>query len=122
MTGHHPWATIEHKQPLDPRAQAQVVDRLVAVTDLHRVQETFDLSPGQVGALFGVSADDDKLAAVAALIDLLARKLKPDRIPTVVRQPIAAAGGQTVLDLIAEDRHHELLVVAVARIGDTSAL
>jgi hypothetical protein len=43
------------------------------------------------------------------LADLLERKLKAGRAPEVARRPAAAYGGQTMLELIARDRHRELL-------------
>ena len=41
--------------------------------------------------------------------DLLQRKLKADRLPGVARRPADAYGGRTMLELIAADRHGELL-------------
>jgi hypothetical protein len=90
---------------------------------LEHVQQVFGLNFTELGALFGVSRQgvkdwlergvpserQDKLATVGALADLLERKLKSDRIPGIARRPADAYGGQTMLELIAADRHRELL-------------
>jgi hypothetical protein len=90
---------------------------------LLRLMELFALSKTELGALFGVSrqaidgwlrhgvpADrQEKLAALLALADVLERKLKRERVPGVARRPAEAYGGQTMLELIAADRHTELL-------------
>jgi hypothetical protein len=90
---------------------------------LDRVREVFGLNFTELGALFGVSRQgvkdwlkrgvpserQDKLATVAAIADVLERKLKSDRIPGVARRPADAYGGQTMLQLIGSDRHRELL-------------
>jgi hypothetical protein len=51
----------------------------------------------------------EKLAALLALCDVLERKLKRDRIAGVARREAAAYGGHTMLQMIADDRHRELL-------------
>lgn len=93
---------------------------------LQRVMEAFDLSKTDTARLFGVTRQAidhwlthgvpverrEKLTALLALCDLLQRKLKADRLPGVARRPAAAYGGLTMLDLIAADRHDELLVLA----------
>lgn len=91
--------------------------------DLERVRDVFDLSQTELGALFGVSRQAatewlahgvpanrrDKLATVAAIADLLEHKLKSDRIPGIARRAATAYGGHTMLGLVAQDRHQELL-------------
>ena len=58
----------------------------------------------------GVPADrQNKVATVAAITDLLERKLKADRIPGIARRAADAYDGYTILELIALDRHGELL-------------
>lgn len=95
---------------------------------LERLMRVFALSKTKLGRLFGVRRQaidgwlargvpaerQDKLAMLLALVDLLERKLKSDRIPGVARRPAEAYGGQTMLELIAEDRHRELLGIARA--------
>jgi hypothetical protein len=42
----------------------------------------------------------EKLATLDAIVDLLTAKLKPDRIPGVVRRPSAAYGNRSILEAI----------------------
>ena len=90
---------------------------------LERLMEAFDLSKTELGRMFGVSRQaidgwlvkgvpserQEKLAALMAVTDLLDRKLKSGRLPGVARRAAAAYGGHSMLDLIADDRHDELL-------------
>jgi hypothetical protein len=92
-------------------------------SDLRHVRETFGLNVTEVGRLFGVSrqaaaswlageppaARRPKAACLAAIADVLARRLKPARIPGVVRAPAPAYGGKSMLELVAADRHEWLL-------------
>ncbi len=102
---------------------------------LERVQQVFGLNYTELGGLFGVTrqaakdwlergvpADrQDKVATVASTADLLERKLKPNRIPGIARRPADAYHGRTMLDLIAEDRHRELLEITRASFDWTTA-
>jgi hypothetical protein len=90
---------------------------------LERIMRVLALSKSELGRMFGVSrqatdgwmelglpADrQEKLSAVLALCDLLERKLKSDRAPGVARRAADAYGGLTMLEMIAADRHNELL-------------
>jgi hypothetical protein len=90
---------------------------------LRRLMRFYKLSKSELGRLFGVSrqaidgwlthgvpADrEDKLGALLALTDLLERRLKPDRAAGVARRKADAYGGKTMLDMIADERHRELL-------------
>ena len=90
---------------------------------LGRIQAVFDLSLTELARLFGVrrqaipqwlrdglpSARQPKALVVAHIADLLERNLLPSRIPAVSRTGAAAYGGRSMLDMIAEDRHEELL-------------
>lgn len=90
---------------------------------LEAIQETLALSKTELGELFGVSRQaidqwrDDglpssrqaKVAAVSAICDLLAHRLKGERIPGVARRPAAGYGGLNMLQMISRDRHEELL-------------
>lgn len=90
---------------------------------LDTAAETFALSDTELGRLFGVSRQAmtgwrkgkvpagrmAKVTTVASLADLLARKLKRDRIPGVARRAAGAYGGLNMLEMIAADRHDELL-------------
>jgi transcriptional regulator with XRE-family HTH domain len=91
---------------------------------LERVQRALDLSVTDLGRLFGVSrqaaakwlesgdvpADrQGKLASVAAVCDLLERKLKPGRLPGVARRRAETWGGLGLLEMVERDREQELL-------------
>lgn len=92
-------------------------------SDLSRVSDALGLSRTELGRLFGVSrqaasgwladgppaARAPKAACVAAIADLLVRRLKPARVPGVVRAKAPAYGDLSMLDLIAADRHQWLL-------------
>ncbi|MBB4663450.1 hypothetical protein [Conexibacter arvalis] len=91
--------------------------------DLERLMRVFELSKSELGRLFGVTrqaidgwllggvpADrQEKLASMLALADLLERKLKAGRVPGVARRAADAYGGLTMLEMVAADRHDELL-------------
>jgi hypothetical protein len=90
---------------------------------LERIRDVFDLNYTELGNLFGVSRQgakdwlergvptdrQNKVATVAAIVDLLERKLKADRIPGIARRAADAYDGHTMFELIAQDRHEELL-------------
>lgn len=90
---------------------------------LRRVMDAFELSKTELASLFGVrrqavdqwlergvpSERQEKVQTLVAICDLLERKLKPGRLAGVARRPADAYGGKTMLDLIAADRHRELL-------------
>jgi hypothetical protein len=90
---------------------------------LERIQEVFGLTYTELGALFGVTRQgvrdwiergvpaerQEKVATVAAIADLLERKLKSDRIPGIARRPADAYGGLALIELVRQDRHRELL-------------
>jgi hypothetical protein len=92
-------------------------------SDLERLMRVFDVSKSELGRLYGVTrqaidswlangvpADrQEKFASMLALADLLERKLKAGRVPGVARRAAAAYGGLTMLEMIAADRHDELL-------------
>jgi DNA-binding XRE family transcriptional regulator len=90
---------------------------------LRRLTEGFGLSKTELASLFGVrrqavdqwlergvpSERQEKVQTLVAICDLLERKLKPGRLAGVARRPADAYGGKTMLELIAADRHRELL-------------
>jgi hypothetical protein len=92
---------------------------------LSRLMSSFQLSKTDLAELFGVRrqaidgwlrkgvpADrQEKLHTLVALADLLERKLKPGRLPGVARTPADAYGGLTMLEMIEQDRHRELLAL-----------
>ena len=57
------------------------------------------------------SERQEKVQTLVAICDLLERKLKPGRLAGISRRPADAYGGKTMLQLIAADRHRELLEV-----------
>jgi hypothetical protein len=90
---------------------------------LNRIMDAFALSKTELAKLFGVRRQavdqwlargipperQEKVAALEALVDILERKLKPGRLPGAARRAAAVYGGETMLDLIRQDRHGELL-------------
>lgn len=91
-------------------------------TLLDPIAENLGLSETELGRLFGVSrqavgqwrerglpsARQEKAARIAAICDLLAHQLKPERIPGIARRPARAYGGLTILEMIETDRQEEL--------------
>jgi hypothetical protein len=92
-------------------------------SDLAGLMAGWRLSVSDVARLFGVTrqavqqwlddgvpaARQPKLLQILRVGDLLERNLQPPRIPAVVRSDADAYGGRSMLELIAEDRHDELL-------------
>ena len=114
---------------LPPPADLERFTRLVlahlagAGSGLPHLMAAWDLSVTDIGYLFGVRRqavqqwlDQDvpparrsKLVAILGIADLLERNLLPERIPGIVRVPVAADDGRSMLDAIAHDRHEEVL-------------
>lgn len=83
---------------------------------LATVQAVWGLNQAETARLFGVSRQAvskwlsqgvpaermEALSDLAAATDLLVRYLKADRIPAVVRRPMAALEGVTLVDLLAQ--------------------
>ena len=92
-------------------------------SDLAGLMAGWQLSVSDVARLFGVTrqavqqwledgvpaARQPKLLQILRIGDLLERNLQPPRIPAVVRSDAGAYGGRSMLELIADDRHDELL-------------
>lgn len=87
---------------------------------LDRIAKVFDLNSTGLGRLFGVSpqaavkwhagsipsgrrADVDQVHEIA---ELYFQEFIPERIPQIVRRPVSALGGHTVLETLAEDGPH----------------
>ncbi|NBO46293.1 MAG: hypothetical protein EBU85_04690 [Actinobacteria bacterium] len=98
--------------------EAAVASALAQQRDpLLRVKEALDLTDIEVALLFAVSrqavaqwwthgvpaARMTAVADIVATVDLLARKLKPGRLPLVARQPAERLGGKTLLHALADD-------------------
>lgn len=92
-------------------------------SDLAFLMAGWQLSISDLARLFGVTrqavqqwledgvpaARQPKLLQVLRIADLLQRNLQHPRIPAVVRSDAGAYGGRSMLELIADDRHDELL-------------
>lgn len=92
-------------------------------SELERLVNAWGLTITDVARLFGVrrqavqqwleegvpAARQPKLLTILEIADLLERNLRPERIPGVVRAPAEAYEGHSMLELIAADRHQELL-------------
>ena len=102
----------------------RVVTAAGAAADaLERIQGILDVNLTELGQLFGASrqavsswlrkgvpsARKPKVLTVLNVAELLERKLKTGRVPAVVRQPAAAYEGKSMLEMIEEDRHDQLL-------------
>jgi transcriptional regulator with XRE-family HTH domain len=127
LTGHTP-AEPETFDDLAVRrflTRARVTLNQLDGHELSRLMSSFQLSKTDLAELFGVRRQaidgwlkkgvpaerQEKLQALAALADLLERKLKPGRVPGVARTPADAYGGLTMLEMIERDRHRELLAL-----------
>jgi hypothetical protein len=92
-------------------------------SDLARIQAVFGLSVTEVAQLFGVrrqavsawlatgvpAARRAKVATVAAIADILAYRLKHERVPGIVRRAAPAYGGRSMVEVIAADDEEWLL-------------
>lgn len=90
---------------------------------LERLTAAWGLSNAAAAAIFGVSRQAfakwltgeppaERAAAIAdlaAATELLARYVKSERIPAVVRRPADALGGRSLLDLANEGRYGDVL-------------
>jgi hypothetical protein len=88
-----------------------------------RIMRVLGLTVTETAALFGVrrqavsqwldvgvpAGRAAKVTVVARIADLLDRMLVPDRIPGIARTGADAYGGRTMLEMVAQDRHEELL-------------
>jgi hypothetical protein len=105
--------------------RARVTLNQLGGDELSRLMSSFQLSKTDLAELFGVRrqaidgwlrkgvpADrQEKVHTLVALADMLERKLKPGRLPGVARTPADAYGGLTMLEMIQQDRHRELLAL-----------
>lgn len=104
-------------------AFTQSLDRRRAGESLERTLRVWGVSQAEAARLLGVSrqavgkwlargapaARAKALADLAAATELLVRYLKRDRIPAVVRRPIPALGGVSLMDLLARGDTRSLL-------------
>ena len=112
-----------------------VLDELSgAGSAIRSLLSSWQLSIAEAARLFGVTrqavqqwlagdvpaARQPKVLAVVRIADLLSRNIRPERVPGIVRSPSPEYDGATMLQLIAQDRHQELLD-SVARSFDWAA-
>jgi DNA-binding XRE family transcriptional regulator len=90
---------------------------------LLELQTLFGLNTTELGKLFDVSRQAvsawlekgtprsrlAKVQTVLSIAELLERKLKRGRLPAVARKPASAYEGLSILEMIAADRHDEVL-------------
>ncbi|HKK51422.1 MAG TPA: hypothetical protein VKA74_07535 [Myxococcota bacterium] len=105
------------------RELTDALDREIRTEPLDRIQVLWDLSGADLGRIFGVSRQAvfkwfengipaeraETLADLASATDLLASKVKRERIPAVVRRSAGRLGGTSLLELAEEGRHREVL-------------
>jgi DNA-binding transcriptional regulator YiaG len=111
---HLPAWALSNEEAL--RFYRAVGDELARVrTPLDRIASVLGVSRTELARLFGVrrqaieqweargvpAGRQEKLATLDAIVDLLTAKLKPDRIPGVVRRPGAAYSDRSILEAIA---------------------
>lgn len=115
------WKLDEHDVLRFYRAVADELER--GEMPLERLQVVLGLSRTELAALFGIRRQAldhweasgvpaerrEKLATVEEIADLLAAKLKADRITGVVRRPGSAYGGRSMLAAIADDDQGQVL-------------
>ena len=92
-------------------------------TPLSRVTQLFGVDRTEIARLFGVTRQaveqweqrgvprdrQAKLSVMEAIGELLTRKLRRGTLPGVARTPAEAYRGETMLEMIANDRHEALL-------------
>ena len=102
---------------------SEYLDRRRSGLSLAQTLALWDLSQSEAARLFGVSRQalskwfrqgipserTQATADLAAASDLLVRYIKRERIPAVVRRPIPALDGVSLLDLLERGRTGELL-------------
>jgi len=107
---------------------ARTVLDAAAEPELARIQRVFGLGVTETAGLFGVSrqavsqwidngvpaARAAKVTSVARAADLLDRMLVPDRIPGIARTAAPVYDGRSMLEMIEQDRHEELLAIVTA--------
>ncbi|MDP9302233.1 MAG: hypothetical protein M3P43_15270 [Actinomycetota bacterium] len=118
----------------DGFARAVLGELSDAGSALRSLLSSWQLSIAEAARLFGVTrqamqqwleggvppARQPKVLAVVRIADLLGRNIRPERIPGIVRSPASGYDGAIMLQLIAQDRHQELLD-SVARSFDWAA-
>jgi DNA-binding transcriptional regulator YiaG len=120
-----PWAEARAMHTAGQLIEGALVERTAKTHDtpLSRVMHLFGLDRTETARLFGVRRQaveqweqrrvpperQAKLSTIEAIGELLARKLRPGTLPGVARRRADAYRGETMLDMIANDRHEALL-------------
>jgi len=93
-------------------------------TSIHAVADIFDLNDTELARLFGVSRQavrswmnagkvpgsrQAKAQTIFRIAQSLLRNLKPESVPGVVRRPTQWFGNESILAMIAKDRHQAVL-------------
>ena len=104
---------------------AEYLDRCRAGQSLARTLSLWGLSQSEAARLFGVSRQavskwigtgvpverSEAVADLAAATDLLVHYLQRDRIPAVVRRPIARMSTRSLLELLADGQTPAILAI-----------
>jgi hypothetical protein len=107
-------------------ALADELDRRLSGRELERILRIWNMSRTELGHILGVSrqalskwiADGvpadrvSQVADLASITDLLARYVKRDRIPAVVRRAASNLGNASLIDLISEGRSDEAVALS----------
>jgi hypothetical protein len=110
------------------REFANQLDYTLQRSALERVISLWDVSSAEAAGFFGISRQAfakwlqvgppaDRAPAVAALEDateLLARHLKRERIPAVVRRGSALTAGRSLLEMAAAGEHAQVLAAVTS--------
>ena len=90
---------LREKQGIDPMATVRT--RMIA---------TWNLSQAKADRIFGVGMHPKAISELYDATDLLHRYLRADRIPMVVRSPVQAHGGISLLEMLEQGDTTRLLM------------
>ena len=104
---------------------AEYLDRCRAGQSVARTLSVWGLSQSEAARLFGVSRQavskwigagvpverSEAVADLAAATDLLVHYLQRDRIPAVVRRPVARMSNRSLLELLADGQTQAILAI-----------
>lgn len=99
---------------LDQRVRTDPLERFCTLWGLSRAEagRAFGVSRQAVSKWFqnGVPADrEPTLADLAAATEILARRVKRERIPAVVRRDAEVLDGRSLYDIACQGRHRDVL-------------
>ena len=89
---------------------------MTGAQDLRRVMTVLGVTETELAGFFGTDGSDVALwldngipvereslvATVIAVVDMLGRKIRVDRVPAVVRRPSERFGGRSILEALAQ--------------------